>query len=35
MITLNDTDAMPYGKHKGEPMQDVPPATCTTSGRTD
>ena len=21
---LNDTDAMPFGKHKGVPMQDVP-----------
>lgn len=21
---LNDTDPMPFGKHKGEPMQDVP-----------
>ena len=22
--TLEDTDAMPFGKHKGQPMQDVP-----------
>lgn len=24
MTTLNDTDPMPFGKHKGMPMQDVP-----------
>lgn len=24
MKQLNDTDPMPFGKHKGEPMQDVP-----------
>jgi uncharacterized protein (DUF3820 family) len=24
MIELKDTDFMPFGKHKGEPMQDVP-----------
>lgn len=24
MKTLNDTDPMPFGKHKGEPMSDVP-----------
>lgn len=24
MKPLNDTDAMPFGKHKGIPMQDVP-----------
>lgn len=24
MISLEDTDVMPFGKHKGEPMQDVP-----------
>jgi uncharacterized protein (DUF3820 family) len=24
MKTLQDTDPMPFGKHKGEPMQDVP-----------
>jgi len=24
MKTLTDTDPMPFGKHKGEPMQDVP-----------
>ncbi len=24
MITLSDTDPMPFGKHKGVPMQDVP-----------
>ena len=24
MTTLADTDPMPFGKHKGEPMQDVP-----------
>ena len=22
--TLNDTDKMPFGKYKGQPMQDVP-----------
>ena len=22
--TLNDLDPMPFGKHKGKPMQDVP-----------
>lgn len=22
---LTDTDKMPFGKHKGEPMQDIPP----------
>ena len=25
-MTLTDTDKMPFGKHKGEPMQDVPAA---------
>lgn len=24
MKTLEDTDSMPFGKHKGVPMQDVP-----------
>jgi hypothetical protein len=24
MKTLSDTDPMPWGKHKGVPMQDVP-----------
>lgn len=24
MKPLTDTDPMPFGKHKGEPMQDVP-----------
>lgn len=24
MTQLSDTDPMPFGKHKGEPMQDVP-----------
>ena len=24
MIQLSDTDPFPFGKHKGEPMQDVP-----------
>ena len=24
MTELQDTDPMPFGKHKGEPMQDVP-----------
>ena len=24
MTQLNDTDKMPFGKYKGEPMQDVP-----------
>jgi len=24
MSELTDTDPMPFGKHKGEPMQDVP-----------
>ena len=24
MIELTDTDKMPFGKYKGEPMQDVP-----------
>ena len=24
MITLQDTDLMPFGKYKGTPMQDVP-----------
>lgn len=24
LIPLTDTDPMPFGKHKGEPMQDVP-----------
>ena len=24
MKILQDTDLMPFGKHKGEPMQDVP-----------
>ncbi len=24
MKTLTDTDSMPFGKHKGKPMQDVP-----------
>ena len=24
MKPLSDTDPMPFGKHKGEPMQDVP-----------
>lgn len=24
MKPLEDTDPMPFGKHKGEPMQDVP-----------
>lgn len=24
MQTLTDTDAMPFGKHKGDRMQDVP-----------
>lgn len=24
MKELTDTDPMPFGKHKGEPMQDVP-----------
>ena len=24
MIPLEDTDPMPFGKHKGIPMQDVP-----------
>jgi Putative quorum-sensing-regulated virulence factor len=24
MKTLQDTDPMPFGKHKGKPMQDVP-----------
>lgn len=24
MKPLNDTDPMPFGKHKGTPMQDVP-----------
>lgn len=24
MKPLSDTDAMPFGKYKGEPMQDVP-----------
>ena len=24
MKLLEDTDPMPFGKHKGEPMQDVP-----------
>ena len=23
-MTLQDTDKMPFGKYKGEPMQDVP-----------
>ncbi len=23
-MTLKDTDAMPFGKHRGIPMQDVP-----------
>lgn len=25
-MMLNDTDPMPFGKHKGIPMQDVPAA---------
>jgi uncharacterized protein (DUF3820 family) len=24
MNALNDTDLMPFGKYKGQPMQDVP-----------
>lgn len=24
MTELQDTDPMPFGKHRGEPMQDVP-----------
>lgn len=24
MTELQDTDLMPFGKHRGEPMQDVP-----------
>jgi uncharacterized protein (DUF3820 family) len=24
MQTLSDTDPMPFGQHKGKPMQDVP-----------
>ena len=24
MIELKDTDRMPFGEHRGEPMQDVP-----------
>ena len=24
MTQLNDTDKMPFGKYRGEPMQDVP-----------